>query len=167
MSTHYQLFLDHQTVEAGFLSHEADDMTLFWINPANSERVNAGTLKFGEANTIWTSTRLGHIFEVVGENSNELIGSYTIQHDSFFVIGEIDSRIQERDVSRQVEETFKGEWERSKRIKRTFTELGFSLGKLPLDLWGSISAYYYNNRNSKADEEWNSKGMSSSTSIFD
>ena len=167
MSTHFRFLPGHQTVEAGFLSHEAADMKLIWINPTNSERINSGTLKFGEVNTIWTGTRLGHKFELVDDVSNELIATYTIQHDSFFVVGEIDSRIHDRDVSTQVENIFNGEWERSKKIKRTFTELGFSLGKLPLDLWGSISAYYYNNRNSKADEEWNSKGMPSFSSISD
>lgn len=146
-------------MEAGFVSHLDTVLTLFWINPISGAKINSGTLKYGERNTVWTSTRLGHKFELIDEFTNELMGAYTIQHDSFFVIGKSKSRLYDRDVVRLVEETFKGEWERSRRIKRTFTELGFTLGKLPPDLWGSMSAYYYNNRENKVDEEWASKGI--------
>jgi len=32
-------------------------------------------------------------------------------------------------------------------------------GRLPPDLWASISGYYYNNRNNKVLEEWGGKGL--------
>jgi hypothetical protein len=58
-----------------------------------------------------------------------------------------------------VEETFKMEWNRANRVTRTFTGLGFAKGRLPTELWSSISAYYYNNREHKIIEEWDSKGL--------
>lgn len=44
-------------------------------------------------------------------------------------------------------------------MKRTFTELGFDKGKLPLDLFADMSTYYYNNRHQKFREEWDGKGL--------
>lgn len=51
------------------------------------------------------------------------------------------------------------EWNRAHRVTRTFTEFGFSKSRMPTDLWASISAYYYNNRDNKVLEEWESKGL--------
>jgi hypothetical protein len=50
----------------------------------------------------------------------------------------------------QVKQTLRMEWDRAHRIQRTFTEFGFNKGKLPNDLWASISSYYYNNRSKLA-----------------
>ena len=50
------------------------------------------------------------------------------------------------------------EWDRSQRIKRTFTDVGFARGRLPPDLFSSMSSYYYNNRDNRIFEEWNSGG---------
>jgi hypothetical protein len=115
-------------------------------------------LKFGDKHTVWLTTRLGHIFEIVDEKTKQIMGKYSVQHDSFFVIGSTTSKGSPRDITDNVKRTFEGEWQRSRNVKRTFTELGFTLGKLPPDLWGSMSAYYYNNRENKVREEWDSKG---------
>lgn len=68
---------------------------------------------------------------------------------------------QRRDIpneARQILNTFKGEWIHSNDCTRTFTKLGFNKGRLPSDLFASIEAYYYNNRNHLAIEEWHKKG---------
>lgn len=62
-------------------------------------------------------------------------------------------------MARGVQETFKMEWNRAHRVSRTFTEFGFNKGRLPHDLWSSISGYYHNNRDHKVIEEWDSKGL--------
>lgn len=95
---------------------------------------------------------------MVNESTGEVVGTYTIKHNSYFVIGKRVPEHFERDVAADVEDTFEGEWARSRKVTRTFTELGFSIGKLPLDLWGSMSTYYYNNRENKIIEEWDHKG---------
>jgi hypothetical protein len=51
------------------------------------------------------------------------------------------------------------EWNRANRVTRTFTGLGFAKGRMPTELWSSISSYYYNNREHKIIEEWDSKGL--------
>jgi hypothetical protein len=53
----------------------------------------------------------------------------------------------------------KDEWDRALDVKRTFTDIGFARSKLPLDLFGSMSAYHYNNRDNMVPEEWNDGGV--------
>lgn len=53
----------------------------------------------------------------------------------------------------------RNEWTRCNRVKRTFTELGFAKGKLPKDVWASLSTYNYNNKANAAREEWDRKGF--------
>eukprot|EP01034_Spumella_vulgaris_P023684 gene23684-29929_t len=83
----------------------------------------------------------------------------TVEHNGIYPIGNPPSAITERDVTQQVKNTFRMEWERAHRVKRTFTEFGFNHGRLPPDLWASISAYHYNNRNHKVLEEWAPGGI--------
>jgi hypothetical protein len=97
--------------------------------------------------------------------TDELVGTYVMKFDSFFVIGNNFKPKVDRNVTEQVADTFKNEYGRSLQVKRTFTELGFSIGKLPRDLWGSISAYYYNNQMNKIREEWDTKGKGSAPMI--
>ena len=79
---------------------------------------------------------------------------------SFFVLGESGTMTRTRlDAQQKIQDTLYNEWFRSRRVTRTFTELGFNRGKLPLDLFASMSTYYYNNRVNKMREEWDSKGV--------
>ncbi len=55
--------------------------------------------------------------------------------------------------------TLEGEYEQSQRVRRTFTEIGFAKGRLPNDLFNSISTYYYNNQRHLFREEWRNKGV--------
>eukprot|EP00596_Hydrurales_sp_CCMP1899_P007088 CAMPEP_0119042686 /NCGR_PEP_ID=MMETSP1177-20130426/16081_1 /TAXON_ID=2985 /ORGANISM="Ochromonas sp, Strain CCMP1899" /LENGTH=386 /DNA_ID=CAMNT_0007009649 /DNA_START=484 /DNA_END=1644 /DNA_ORIENTATION=+ len=151
---------DHQDVEVGWISHYPEELTLYWIHPETNERVNNGRVINGEKNTLWLRSRLGHKFEILDDN-NVVIEEYTMEHDSFNVVGAsfMGSRTQEKDVTHAVEHTFNQEWQRSHKVTRTFTDLGFTLGKLPKDLWASMQAYYYNNRANKVIEEWEGRGI--------
>lgn len=42
-----------------------------------------------------------------------------------------------------------------KKVERTFSKMGFELGRLPKDLWASMATYYYNNQLSTIVEFWN------------
>lgn len=128
------------------------------MHPETGERYTSGILEYGEQKTVWLRSVIGHKFEVVDDATNSIIESHVVQCHSFFVVGRMELTSEVRDITAQVENTFNSEWQRSRNVKRTFTELGFTLGKLPPDLWGSMSSYYYNNRNSKFREEWAAKG---------
>ena len=115
----------------------------------------------GESGTHWSHSSLGHTFEIKDMAKDVIMGTYTLKHDSYFVLGTNLNQKVERNITEQVAATFKREYKISHQVTRTFTELGFSIGKLPLDLWGSISAYYYNNQMNKIREEWDTKGKTS------
>lgn len=149
---------DQQEVEIGWTSYNRNTLALYWMDPTTGKGVPSGIINYGEKASLWINTYLGHHFEVRDDSLGTVEGSYVVEHDSYFVIGSKVSKSFERDVTKEVENTFINEWDRSRKVSRTFTELGFTLGKLPKDLWGSMSAYYYNNRDSKIREEWDEKG---------
>jgi hypothetical protein len=147
-----------QKAEAGWVSYLDEVLTLYWID-GKGKRVQAGTLKKGEKNTVWLQSILGHKFELVDDSRSKLIAEFIIQHHVFNVVGEKGTMVKPTaDYTRNIQETFKSEWQRSRGVKRTFTELGFDRGRLPKPLWASMSAYYYNNRYNKVREEWETKG---------
>ena len=47
---------------------------------------------------------------------------------------------------------------RARRVVRTYTPSGFAKSKVPPEIWGDISTYYYNNRAQMVIEEWVGKG---------
>ena len=148
-----------QAVEAGFISYHDNPLTLFWISVDNGDLVDVGSIKKGERFVQWQTTTLGHTFKAVDDVTNDVVGEYTIQENAWYVIGDAGSKTTTLNNTLEIKNTFVSEWNRSRRVKRTFTELGFTKGRLPDDLWGSISAYYYNNRNKKVREEWEDKGF--------
>ena len=154
-------FTGQQRVEVGWTSFYKGPLTLYWIDN-NGNRVYTNTINPGEKGSYWSQSVLGHKFEITDTATDELVGTYITKFDSFFVIGNNFKAKVERNVTQQVAETLEGEYGKAHQVKRTFTELGFSIGKLPGDLWGSISAYYYNNQMNKMREEWDSKGKESS-----
>jgi hypothetical protein len=148
-----------QSAEIGFISYHKNPATIFWLNSETGEKVPSGHLHYGERNTVWQQSFLGHKFEVVDSVSNKVLGTFEVKHHSFHVIGDPGSGVRNMNVTEQVRGTLHHEWERASKVKRTFTELGFSKSRMPDDLWSSISSYYYNNRHAKVREEWDSKGV--------
>jgi hypothetical protein len=45
-----------------------------------------------------------------------------------------------------VKKLYQDEYISAQKVKRTFTEIGFAKGKLPVDLFSSITTFYYNNK---------------------
>jgi hypothetical protein len=147
-----------QAAELGLISYLDSEAPVYWIDH-NKERVNVGTIEPGERNTFWITSYLGHEFEVVNPADETDVYHYTVKYNSINAIGEYVSGLMERDVHEEVHSTFEQEWVRAHQVKRTFTPFGFNKGKLPLDLFSSMSAYYYNNRNAATVEEWEQKGV--------
>mmetsp|Transcript_27365 Transcript_27365/g.60585 ORF Transcript_27365/g.60585 Transcript_27365/m.60585 type:complete len:484 (+) Transcript_27365:118-1569(+) len=147
-----------QKVEVGFISYHPQPLDLYWLN-GKQARVSLGQVKWGEKNTVWQQTYLGHQFVLVDSVTQADVLALQITHDSVYAIGTRASAVVERDVASQVKQTLKQEWSRAHSVQRTFTEFGFHKGRLPDDLWGSISAYYYNNRQHTVTEEWEGKGL--------
>ena len=147
-----------QKVEIGFVSYNENNALTYWIDD-NGERRQINTLKYGERNTQWHTSYLGHEFHIVDIKTGELLLNHTVTNNGVVAIGQPPSKVQEREVSRQVKSTFEHEWQRAHKVKRTFTEFGFDKGRLPADIWASMNAYYYNNRENRVREEWDGKGL--------
>lgn len=140
-------------VEIGWVSYWRRDCAVHWIDHKGQRRTIA-TLFPGEKNTFWTRSFLGHIFEIVDSISNEVIGSYVAEYDSFHEVGEHkQSSLDYADPVKQIQRELTSVYFEPKQVKRTFSELGFKVGRLPPAVWSSISAYYYNNREHFTFEE--------------
>mmetsp|Transcript_11210 Transcript_11210/g.15418 ORF Transcript_11210/g.15418 Transcript_11210/m.15418 type:complete len:498 (-) Transcript_11210:80-1573(-) len=148
-----------QRAEFGFISY-ADNPAVIYYVPADGEEVMLNRLEQREKHTSWQQSFLGHRFRVRDEVTNEILGDYLVEFNAINVVGISPQRLQHRDnIPQRVEQSLQHEWDRANRVKRTFTEVGFARGKLPLDLFSSMSSYHYNNRFNRIYEEWNTGGV--------
>ena len=109
---------------------------------------------------MFIHTFIGHRFVAEDPDSGEVLMDHTVGFTG--VIG-IDNHVnphRNRDMRRQVESTMTGEWSKHLQVSRTFSPLGFTKGRLPDDVFGSMRAFYHNNRDPpyRLLEEWDSKG---------
>ena len=146
-----------QSAEIGFLSYLENDSTVYWLNE-NHERFEIGLLKPGERNTFWIQSYLGHHFQIIDVN-DEVVSDFIVEYNAIIPVGHYTSHVKVRDVREEVRRTFDSEWKRSNRVQRTFTEFGFSKGRLPTDIFSSMSSFYYNNKEKATIEEWGGKGV--------
>ena len=128
-------------------------MHVYWVNDSNNERVFEYTLKTGKDN--FSMTFINHQFEVYDDVphedklQNEVLYKYTVENNGYTSVGinsHGDRTSFKKRVMDKVEFASHDEWIRQARVKRTFSPLGFETGRLPNDLFASMSAYYYNNR---------------------
>eukprot|EP01033_Poteriospumella_lacustris_P017249 gene17249-12337_t len=147
-----------QAVELGFVSYLDFTADVYWID-SNGEKVPVGQVSPGERNTFWIETYLGHEFQVVNPANDAIVHTQLVEYNAIVPIGEYFSHTMEREVKDLVRSTFEAEWDRAHRVKRTFTEFGFNKGRLPTDLFASMSAFYHNNQHHATIEEWGGKGV--------
>ena len=148
-------------VEIAFASNVEEDLDLFWVRPGgdagDQERLN-GQVRYGEKKIFWIWSFLGHTFRVRSKGG-ELVAEFEVQHSGVHVVGEKDSKVGSRDVGEEeVRRVLNREWKRAQKVTKIFTEKGFGKGRLPPATWGSIDAYYYNNRGSFVREAWDVAG---------
>jgi hypothetical protein len=145
-------------VDIGFVSHHKNPLDIYWVPPDKKrEPAKVGTLQRGEKGTQWHSGSMGHVFELKDpKKGNKVIGRITAMYSGVHPIGGNGGTNVQKDANytNDIARTFRAEYGRSQNVKRTFTELGFDKGRLPPDLWNSMSTYYYNNRNNQIREPW-------------
>ena len=128
-----------QKVEAGILNYNKSPVDVLWID-FDGNRQKLQTVKYGEKNTAWQTTFLGHQFEIADSVTGETLLAFTVTENAFYHIGELPSAIQERGRGGAGEEHLQHGVATCARGHPHFTELGFDKGRLPDDLWASISA---------------------------
>jgi len=123
------------------------------------------TLEYGDRHTRCLHSFLGHQFVAMDESDPDnhfVVGELTVEHATVKVWGESppsDERAPSHDFDDEIEKTLKHEWQRHNRVTRTFSPLGFKKGRLPNDVFASLGAFYYNNAQNVAREEWTNKGV--------
>mmetsp|Transcript_19232 Transcript_19232/g.19366 ORF Transcript_19232/g.19366 Transcript_19232/m.19366 type:complete len:478 (+) Transcript_19232:83-1516(+) len=149
-----------RTLEMGIVSYFPKTLFLYWVPTHGNGKLRKTTnLKPGERNTFWSQTQLGHKFKVVDPETEKTLVELTAEFSGFHPIGDAGSKVNPKyNPERMIKHSLNSEWDRSRQVRRTFTEWGFQKGHLPNDVWGSIQAYYYNNRNNHVREEWETKG---------
>ena len=136
-------------------------LSLNWINPSTKKKILTATLGVGEQGTFFSSTFIGHRFIVDDPDTGDNILDITIANTGTIGIGNWEYPHFQNDINKEAHSTHKQEWERHKVITRTFSKLGFNKGRLPDDIFASMGAYHYNNRDRPhlVREEWGHKGI--------
>ena len=72
-----------------------------------------------------------------------------VEFEGFRVIGEPGTMVgtNTTDPANEIQRTLDSEWARAHNVKRTFTELGFSKGRVPDDLWvfSGVASFFLSN----------------------
>ncbi|KAL7495760.1 hypothetical protein ACHAWT_004136 [Skeletonema menzelii] len=146
-------------VEYGFINYSGKDLALYWVNQ-NTETYMYPFLQ-NERNTRFTSTFIGHTFRAKDPETGEVLLEHTVESNGVIGVGNHVNHHRKRDIRKEVRNTMGGEWRKHQLVKRTFSALGFDTGRLPNDVFGSMRAFYYNNRAPphRLMEEWDSKGL--------
>ena len=139
-------------------------MAVYWVSETDGSKVFNAKLNPGERSTNFITSFIGHQFVVHDTQpnqddytQNQIVFEFTVLNNG--VVGFGNHRqpmVPKESVAEEVRNTLVNEWNRHSKVKRTFSPLGFDKGRLPDDLYASLSSYYYNNRNPPhlVLEEW-------------
>jgi hypothetical protein len=165
-STNLERWFDERCrkVEVCILSYHSKEnpLDVYWKNVDTGELILHKTLEYGERHTACFNSYLGHEFVAKDSKTQEVIGTLTVEHITVKAWGESppsSTRQENHDFDAEIEITLRNEWTRHSRVTRTFSPLGFKKGRLPNDVFASMSAFYYNNAQNVVREEWTNRGV--------
>lgn len=150
-------------VEYGFVNYHTNPLKVYWVDVRTGEKRFNHELGIGERETHFVSTYVGHKFQVydITPNEdpldNEMVLEIAISSSGIVGIqNHVQPHVPKEGLEDQVKRTLQNEWRRHLSVKRSFSALGFAKGRLPDDVYASLGAYYYNNRDPphKVHEEW-------------
>lgn len=135
-------------------------LQVYWISPTGDKKKQL-EVHYGERGTKCFSSYIGHTFHVEDGKTGKVLEKLVIEHTTTKAIGMSppSGKRGRRNIVGEVERTLRNEWKRHNRVTRSFSELGFMKGRLPDDIYASMGAFYYNNRQNKVNEEWDRKGV--------
>ena len=150
-------------VEVCLLNYHSRDtpIKIYWLDPVNGAKKEHMDINFGEHGTRCFQSFVGHEFVAEDGDSGEFLETIFIEHITTKAIGVSppNANPERHNFDKEIVSTLRNEWNRHNRVKRTFSELGFKKGRLPDDIFASMGAFYYNNRQNKVREEWTGKGV--------
>ena len=148
-------------VEFVFINYSPKTLSLYWVED-NGEKKYLYPFERYEKNTKFIKTSIGHRFIAEDPDTMEVLMDHTVEFSG--TIG-VSNHKNHRDESANIREQVRGisnsMWNSHLQVKRTFTPLGFNKGRLPDDVYASMRAFYYNNRDPphRLQEEWDHKGV--------
>lgn len=137
-------------------------LEIFWVSPSGERRKQLD-LDYSERKTRCFYSFAGHEFEAIDEETG-FYEKIKVQHITTLAFGtsppSSSQRFDEKDeLVENVKMALATEWQKHKRVERSFSSLGFAKGRLPDDVFADMAAFYYNNRNDVVNEEWEGKGF--------
>lgn len=135
---------------------------LWWIRPEDQVPVFHLDIGYGERHTRCFKSFIGHSFQARDGETGEVLEILPIEYTTVKAFGESppsSTRRPGHSFRKEIEDTLNHEWFRHNRVTRTFSSLGFKKGRLPDDVFASMSSFYYNNRHHNVREEWGGKGV--------
>jgi hypothetical protein len=156
-------------VEVSFINYSPKVLNLYWVHPDGTRHFN-GEFDRMETNTQFITTYIGHRFIAVDPDAeDEVLMDYTIEFNGNMGVSNHVNKHDEMDIREEVKSAMIDQWREHQRVTRTFSSLGFAKGRLPEDVFASMRAFYYNNRDPphRLLEEWDSKGMHTVQSSYD
>lgn len=132
-------------VEIALINYTPQILDLYWVDH-NDKEVFLYKLERMEKNTRFIHTFITHRFRAKHPDTQEVLFDEVVEFAGTFGIGNHANPHRDRDIRQQVRSVMDGEWRKKSMVTRTFSRLGFDKGRLPLDLYGSMRSFYYNNR---------------------
>ena len=148
-------------VEFAFLNYSPKTLSMYWVND-NGDKTYLYPFERNEQNTRFDTTFIGHRFTAEDPDTGEVLMDHTVEFSGAIGVSDhknyIDSDV---DVREETRGELNEEWRKHFQVKRTFTPLGFNKGRLPDDVFASMRAFYYNNRDPphRLQEEWDNRGV--------
>lgn len=149
-------------VELCFINYHDKERPIhyYWVDFTGSLK-RQQDIKYGERETRCFWSFVGHKFMVHDADDN-FLEEFNVRFHSAKAFGTSppsDQRRENHQFEGEIHGTLRNEWKRHQRVTRTFSSLGFKKGRLPPDVFASMGAFYYNNRNYVVREEWRGRGV--------
>ena len=148
-------------VEFVFINYSPKTVSLYWVE-GNGEKEYLYQLQRNEENARFDHTFIGHRFMAEDPDTMEVLMDHTVEFSGTIGVSNHENYLDDTvDIREQVRVMSIDMWNSHLQVKRTFTPLGFNKGRLPDDVYASMRAFYYNNRDPphRLQEEWDHKGV--------
>ncbi|KAL3816387.1 hypothetical protein ACHAXA_008357 [Cyclostephanos tholiformis] len=148
-------------VEFAFINYSPKTLSMYWVD-GNGAKTYLYRFERKEKNTRFVETYIGHRFTAEDPDTGEVLMDHTVEFSGAIGVSNHENYIDPTvDIREQVRRESDGMWNAHLQVKRTFTSLGFNKGRLPGDVFASMRAFYYNNRDPphRLQEEWDNKGI--------
>merc|ERR1719237_1388018 len=98
--------------------HSENPLKLYWVNHSG-QRTPIFDINYGEQKTQCLDSFIGHSFELVDSNTEELVKQHTVEFSSIISVGESPPYSGMRpDYTNEIYNTHRSEWRRHDRISR-------------------------------------------------